>query len=438
MFALIIDVLIILLVLLILFSKKNYPLIWSVIALYIFNFRIKFFGIIPISYLIPFVMFISLYIQDYKFVVFKKFPLKYVFILYLFGVLLLGLFDLRLSLLDRFAYPLKYILETSLLLFCSFFFTLKMRNDNLLINVLSSIIIIITSYGVYEFITMTNPIKFFIDSLYLDDSYFQNLNYDKEILFNRYIGFSIFNFSYNFAFAASAIGLYSLYLYKLRKKTKYIIFTLMGILCCFFSGSRSSLIAYLISSSFFIIKAYEMKKVLKLLIFIIPALLLLILVIPIFSTFFEGVLGIFTGNSDFTGSSIDMRQSQFNAVLELFKQSPIIGNGLFYFKDVVGFGTYNAKSYGVYGDLIGLEGYFMMLLLEQGILGVTIALVFFVSLYRYLKKSYNTDYSLSILGISFIILFLVFSNATGTLSSWVYTMLFLGIIIGKIEIKKYK
>ena len=126
--------------------------------------------------------------------------------------------------------------------------------------------------------------------------------------------------------------------------------------------------------------------------------------------------------------------TQYRAVATLFKKSPIVGNGLFYFVEVLGWDAQNRPYGGIFDQIQGLESYLFNLMIEQGVFGIILAILLSPHYFIIMLKT-KTDNQLASLGLSYVVLFLAFSMATGELGSWWYTMPFIGKIIAQLNYK---
>lgn len=128
------------------------------------------------------------------------------------------------------------------------------------------------------------------------------------------------------------------------------------------------------------------------------------------------------------GSSVGMRLVQFAAVLNHVQGHYLFGLGKDYFLIDMGWGEGGLDTV-VDEDLWGLEGIYMGLLLERGIVGLMFWVVFcFLILFFFykIKIEYKDEASL---GISLIMAYMLFSCMTGELNSAFPTFLLLGVIM---------
>ena len=127
------------------------------------------------------------------------------------------------------------------------------------------------------------------------------------------------------------------------------------------------------------------------------------------------------------GSNISLRSNQINAVFFHIKNNLLFGRGVGYFgKDL---GYYKGVSYLKDERLMGLEGIYMEYLLERGLVGLVLWILYFISLLFYFYKMRVLDICSSAFGITIIIVYICFSCMTGQLLSLYPTLLSLGFLM---------
>jgi len=144
------------------------------------------------------------------------------------------------------------------------------------------------------------------------------------------------------------------------------------------------------------------------------------------------VTDVFAENSETGGSSIQMRMSQYAYVLIYTEGNEWLGLGQGYW----GY-TYAEDQESVRG-LYGIESVILRYLLERGIIGLILWVIFYIIIFGYFGLNRKKRKALTGLGASILTLFLVFSIGTGELGSVYPTMLLLGMVIKMIESNKRK
>ncbi len=139
------------------------------------------------------------------------------------------------------------------------------------------------------------------------------------------------------------------------------------------------------------------------------------------------------GYSD-TGSSLEMRTMQYVAMWEEVQGHEWTGLGKGYFVNEMGWG--GTREEHVNEDLKGLEGVILYNMFERGYVGVFFWFIFYFLLFLYIRKNRFLSPSVYYLGISVLILYLLFANMTGELRSVYPTLLILGYVIKVLYVKR--
>ena len=136
---------------------------------------------------------------------------------------------------------------------------------------------------------------------------------------------------------------------------------------------------------------------------------------------------IFIENSETEGSTIQMRMSQYFAVIYQTEGNEWLGLGKGYWSHI-----YFEDQSSVVGFL-GIESVILSYLLERGIIGLFLWATFYTIIFRYFWKNRKKTKALTGLGGSILTLYLLFSIGTGELGSVYPTMILLGFVIKAIE-----
>lgn len=369
----------------------------------------------------------------------NTFPLKTITILLILGSIVVGMFDSRLPLFWKFYFSFKDIIETYFILFLGYF-TIRQKEDCIhLVKPIIIISIIIGVYGLFNFITLTNPYyRFVIDNFFTGGdadltSRLNILNTNRE----RFRATSTFNSPFNYGYISALLTLILLH-WQREQRNKFLITALFcTIIGIFLSNSRTVLFAGTISIVIYIISTYKLSKKISLSIFIFLIAISSYTVIPVVKQNIDNTLDIFqTGGENTKGSSVEMRMLQLAGAYSYFSQNPLIGNGYNYIYKELGWGDRDNATLD--SNMFGFESIIYSLLIEQGIIGLVTKLLFFISLITYFikQKRLLINKDLSSLGISLTTLFLLFSIGTGALGAWPLTMISLGVIIKIIQLNK--
>ncbi len=187
-------------------------------------------------------------------------------------------------------------------------------------------------------------------------------------------------------------------------KICYLVIFLLG-LNIFASGSRAAIIGLLILSCLLL-----RKKNLKMIFVLSPFILLLINFF--LHDYLNNIISSFTNTENIAGSNIDMRSQQFNIALYYLSKSPWIGHGIAY--------TWNYVA--IYDhEIFGAESLWLPVIIDQGLLGVTTYILFFLySLYYAISKK-NAQLCFFIVGF---VIFNSLSSIPKVPFSYIYIVLF--------------
>lgn len=209
---------------------------------------------------------------------------------------------------------------------------------------------------------------------------------------------------------------------------------IIGIVTC---GCRTNILCALIGVIMYTLFAFNSKKKFKYFFIGIIGSAILVSSIPAIQDKISETMSVFDKDSSKVGgSSIEMRIIQYTAVLYHIRDHEWFGRGLDFFNIDLGWGE--GKQFLVDKDLWGLEGVIMNHLLERGIIGVLIYILFYTSLLTFIYKNRKLDKSTAALGIATLSSYLAFSNMTGELNSVFPTLLIVGCCIKLLYIRKQK
>lgn len=270
-------------------------------------------------------------------------------------------------------------------------------------------IFIICLLGVYESIVGTNP---WLDYVYNNSSQeFQRMYYIPGNVWRRYglvRAYSVFDIHIKFGtvcvFLLFAIG--SAYSHKWLPKNKLLLMVSMILLFAgvFMSNSKTGLLGLVVM----IFAIYKPKDVFKPQ-YIIPLVIIIVGVFVMFPDYLLNFTSLFDEDAaeEGSGSTVAMRQVQFNVAIGMFEQSPLFGNGL---------GSISAlMKYGNNADILGSESSWMKILPERGLLGAFT----YVASYVYMYKKFS-DYIPKFQLLAFLASLLVMETATGFMDMSLY------------------
>lgn len=200
-----------------------------------------------------------------------------------------------------------------------------------------------------------------------------------------------------------------------------------GILIC---GCRIVWVSAIFSIACYSMWVFQMNR--NVMYGIIAVILLIVSynTIPAVEEKVNQVTDVFVEDIETSGSSIQMRISQYAYVLIHTEGHEWLGLGKGYWTH-----TYAEDQESVRG-LYGVESVFLQYLLERGIIGLVLWMASYTILFLYFWKNRKKRKALSGLGGSILTLYLVYSIGTGELGSLYPTMLLLGMTTKMIESNK--
>lgn len=214
---------------------------------------------------------------------------------------------------------------------------------------------------------------------------------------------------------------------RMEKKGVFYIVALCSIFGVITCGCRTILLCSIIGVVVYVLMAFSMKKKIKLALWSILVTIVIYLFVPAAQEATDYMFSMFKENSKIGGSSLEMRELQYAAVLYHIKDNPLFGCGYGYFNIDLGWGL--GKEFMVDRDLYGLEGVVMNYLLERGLVGLFLYVLFYICLIIFCFRIRLYFRAVSALGISILVTYLCFANMTGELRSAYPTLLLMGYVI---------
>lgn len=239
---------------------------------------------------------------------------------------------------------------------------------------------------------------------------------------------SLYYNSHVAGFAISVMALILLFQDTVKNKQPFkdpVIYLL--VLSLFFTGSRSSLLDFLVGCLLLYIPTFmESKHKVR---FLFVSIILIGIICFIIGGY---VMSSFSdafkeGGGDTGGSSWEMRQQQLYYSLWLYHKSPIFGNGINYFWEVI-----KAKGGYLSSMLLGAESYVFILLIDRGLIEIILNILYFGSTYlSFLRYKEQQKF----LGLAILTAFLVNSISEGNEYKWVFVLPFIGMMFKDIHIR---
>ena len=243
---------------------------------------------------------------------------------------------------------------------------------------------------------------------------------------------SMFQYAFDYGYICAAILLLHLHGWyrHLESKTEFII----AIACCSFGiltcGCRTVWVCAIFSLICYSMWVFQLNRNV---IYGMIAVILLILsynTVPAVEEKVNQVTDIFAENSETSGSSIQLRMSQYMYVLIYTEGHEWLGLGKGYWEH------FYVVDPEAIRDLWGVESVILQTLLERGIIGLVLWAAFYTVIFLYFWRNRIRRKKLTGLGVSILTLYLVFSIGTGELGSAYPTMLLLGSTMKMIESKE--
>jgi hypothetical protein len=365
----------------------------------------------------------------------QHFPLFKPLMIIFIGLLCIGLMDSRLEFFFKLYRPFSYFLENFLIVFLCYFYLNTIKELKAVFDFIIKCLLVFSLYGFMNYATQISLYSKYISEIYKTvdfGNFYTGLNDSR---------FRISSFAWHPIYYGLLLGLVILlviFVYQqkeLRMQTNLFykgIIVLLGI-NLLWTNSRTPLLAVVGGLVIFYIFALDLRGKLRNLLLALGIAVVGYLVSPNSFQIIEESINTFTSSgSRLEGSSVEMRDMQMEASLLLFSKSPVFGNGFNYITEDLGYSS-DEKSSKSDTNLYGFESYSYKLLIEQGLIGIVINLIFFIGLLRFLLKKYSQTNTLGRHMIYFsagiTITFLLFIFGTGDMGGFLFYMSILGLII---------
>jgi O-antigen ligase len=245
---------------------------------------------------------------------------------------------------------------------------------------------------------------------------------------------SMFMYPFDYGFICAAILLLHLHGWYQRLESNRAF--MIAIACCSFGiltcGCRIVWVSAIFSFICYSMWVFQLNRNV---IYGMIAVMLLILsynTVPAVEEKVNQMTDIFAENSETSGSSIQLRMSQYMYVAIHAEGHEWLGLGKGYWEYM------HTKDPESVRGLYGVESVILQTLLERGIVGLVLWAAFYTVIFLYFWRNRIRRKKLTGLGVSILSLYLVFSIGTGELGSVYPTMLLLGFVIKAIEYRRLK
>ena len=243
---------------------------------------------------------------------------------------------------------------------------------------------------------------------------------------------SMFQYGFDYGYICAAILLLHLHGWyrHLESKTKFII----AIACCTFGiltcGCRTVWVSAALAIACYYMWAFQLSRNVMYGIVAMMFMMFSYLTIPAVEEKVNQVTDIFAENSEISGSSFQLRMSQYMTVAIHIEGHEWLGQGKGYWEHI-----YTEDQESVRG-LYGVESVILQTLLERGIIGLLLWAAFYTIIFLYFWMNRKRRRQLTGFGVSILSLYLFYSIGTGELGSVYPTMLMLGMTMKMIESKE--
>ena len=243
---------------------------------------------------------------------------------------------------------------------------------------------------------------------------------------------SMFKSAFDYGYICAAILLLHLHGWHRHLEGKAAFITALA--CCSFGilvcGCRIVWVGALFSIACYSMWVFQLNRNVMYGIVAMMLMMFSYLTIPAVEEKVNQVTDIFAENSETSGSSFQLRMSQYMTVAIHIEGHEWLGQGKGYWEHI-----YTEDQESIRG-LYGVESVILQTLLERGIIGLFLWAAFYTAIFLYFWRNRRKRKKLTGLGVSILTLYLFFSIGTGELGSVYPTMLLLGISMKMIESKK--
>lgn len=312
----------------------------------------------------------------------EEFVLKPVFFLMIFSYAVSYILTIA-SLKTAFNLTVRYFLEGFVLLY-TFQRCLNDKEDmRLFIKTTFIIVLLITGYGIYEFITLDNPV---LDYVYYNSphnaytegrlAYFPGFH---RLRYGLPRCYSFFPLHLRFGAACVFFMLFIGVMYKkyvnIIKKEYILIGIFLLILGVFAANSKQGMVGLVVISLCF----FKPSRFLNYRFFLIVAFIGVLW--WQYPTIFNNLFSLFDDElaEQGSGSTVAMRRQQYAVAWEMFQMNPIFGNG------PGTLGTLKRMEIS-YEAIRGAESVFLSLLPERGLIGALVYIFMYIYLFYALRN----------------------------------------------------
>ena len=305
------------------------------------------------------------------------------------------------------------------------FFCLEKKRDIFLVYKIAFLCVIVMTF--FGGINLVSKHSVYVDWLFEGEAvgaYMENLG-SKFTDADRFRVQATFSNPFDYGYTCISLLLFFLYGYSkkyITPKTMAVVAgcTLFGIISC---NCRTVLLCFIIGLLLYFACSMKGSRYLTILVMLLPVLLVVFNIVPQLRDRFEFVSSMFEDDSHgITGSTMSMRAIQLASVMGYVMGHEFTGRGVGFFSKELGF-----SEGGVDQTLGGLEGSYLLTLLETGIIGTILyfSIIIVIMMWAWVKKNSHREPSSFLFALFSV--FLIFGLLTGELRSAYITFLLAGI-----------
>ena len=216
-----------------------------------------------------------------------------------------------------------------------------------------------------------------------------------------------------------------------RSLVKRILLPLL-LLVIIFTATRTPFVILIISLAVYY-ALFSKTKMMKILLYGIPIFFIVMNNLPETSMIgkaVNSVIDVFlTGGQNTSGSSVELRESQWEVAVAIGSTAPLFGHGVGFTENLINETGVIKMAYR--GGLFGAEGYQFFLAIDYGLIYSLMVVFFFLSMLFFFIKGYffknRSEYA--ILGFVLTVFEIFFLFSSRPQGSWHITMLFAGLFM---------
>lgn len=230
-------------------------------------------------------------------------------------------------------------------------------------------------------------------------------------------------------FLLSAV-IYVIYMMKKSDSKIYWVLTGVVILNILFAGVRSTILAAFLGLVYYLINIRKIKLTLSIMVLFVIFLAIVSTNETLSKYFAISSLSESNTNS-IVGSSVEGRIEQFMGVFKEIQNSPIIGKGY-------SWNGYYLVTYGNHPIMVAFESLLMVIILNNGLIGILIWAYFIIATFKLNKKLIRQKSSYLLLNTS-LVLYIAYTMFTGDYGYMKFYMMFYAIVLATmVKLQNYE